>query len=186
MCKSGFEKNSPKWYNYIITFMKGADYLNFIKGQNVIYGGTEICCIGDMVEKDFDGNGSREYIVLSPLELNTTFYVPSEKAYEMLRPMLSKETLIELIKMMKCGTAAPYDKSINFNDAVKKGDYKALISIMQEIYCKKISREKSGKQLIKADRRNFELAKKLIDKEISIAFGIEQDKVEDFISKFQI
>lgn len=166
--------------------MKGADYLNFKKGQNVIYGGTEICSIGDMVEKDFDGNGSREYIVLTPLELNTTFYVPSEKADEMLRPLLSKETLIELIKMMKCGTVAPYDRSINFNDAVKKGDYKALISIMQEIYCKKISREKSGKQLIKADRRNFELAKKLIDKEISIAFGIEQDKVEDFISKFEI
>lgn len=160
--------------------------MNYTKGQHVIYSGTEICSIGDYVKKDFDGNGEKDYIILIPLELNTTFYVPLEKADEMLRPLLSKETLTELIKMMKKGETAENGNNTDFNNAVKNGDFKSLIGIMQEIYSKKIKREKYGKLLIKTDRRNFELAKKIIDREISIVFGIEQDKVEEFITEFEI
>lgn len=159
--------------------------MEFLKGQYVIYSGVEICCVGDIVKKNFDGEGDKDYIILNPLELSTTFYVPMAKADELIRPLLSKEKLLELIDKMIRQTESKKSSSeirnLNFHDALKDGDYESIIEIMNEIYCEKIHREKSGKQLFRTDRRNFELAKKLIDNEISVAFGIKPAEVEEFI-----
>lgn len=167
--------------------MKGADILKFIKGQHVIYNGAEICSIGDIVKKDFDGTGDKDYIILNPLELNTTFYVPYKKADEMIHPLLSKESLLELIDKMGTNTdvcrSSTESRNINIRDALKEGNHEVIIEIMNEIYCEKINREKSGKQLYKTDKRNFELAKRLIDSEIAVSFGIEINEVEEFINR---
>ncbi len=159
--------------------------MKYTKGQHVIYSGVEICTIGDTVKKDFDGEGYKEYIMLYPLDLNTTFYTPVEKSDELIRPLLSKEKLMELIKKMAsfgdiCKSSTE-NRNINFRNALKSGNYDAIISIMNDIYSEKLNREKSGKQLYRTDRRNFDLAKKLIDSEIAVAFEIEINQVEDFI-----
>lgn len=159
--------------------------MKYAKGQHVIYSGAEICTIGDIVEKDFDGEGYKEYIMLYPLDLNTTFYTPVEKSDELIRPLLSKEKINELIEKMsssgeRCRSGIE-NRSINFRDALKNGDYDAIISMMNDIYSEKLNREKNGKQLYKTDRRNFDFAKKLIDNEIAIALGIDINQVEDFI-----
>lgn len=162
--------------------------MEYANGQHVIYSGVEICTIGDTVKKNFDGEGDKDYIVLSPLELNTTFYVPAEKADELIRPLLSKEKLMELIEKMSAlggiSRSSSERRNINFRDALRDGDYEAIISIMNEIYNEKLNREKSGKQLYRTDRRNFDVAKKLIDNEIAIAFGINLNEVEDFIKNY--
>lgn len=59
----------------------------------------------------------------------------------------------------------------------------AIVSIMSSIYNKSLDREKCGKHLLKADKRNFDAAKKLIDGEIALAFGIKEEEVEDFINE---
>lgn len=148
------------------------------EGEHVIYNGLEICLIGETVRRNFDGIGEKEYITLYPAELKTTVYIPIEKCAEMLRPVLSREDLLALIDMMP----SVGDVDIDFSEAVKSGDHKAIVSVMSVIYNKGVEREKSGRHLLKTDRRNFELAKKLIDGEIALAFGIKADEAERFIS----
>ena len=148
------------------------------EGEHVIYNGLEICIIGETVRRNFDGIGEKEYITLYPAELKTTVYIPIEKCAEMLRPVLSREDLLALIDMMP----SVGDVDIDFSEAVKSGDHKAIVSVMSMIYNKGVEREKSGRHLLKTDRRNFELAKKLIDGEIALAFGIKADEAERFIS----
>ncbi len=148
------------------------------EGEHVIYNGLEICLIGETVRRNFDGIGEKEYITLYPAELKTTVYIPIEKCAEMLRPVLSREDLLALIDMMP----SVGDVDIDFSEAVKSGDHKAIVSVMSMIYNKGVEREKSGRHLLKTDRRNFELAKKLIDGEIALAFGIKADEAERFIS----
>lgn len=149
------------------------------KGEHVIYNGLEICLVGETVRRNFDGMGEKEYITLYPAELKTTVYVPVGKCSEMLRPVLSKESLLRLIDMMP--SAGSVD--IDFSEAVKNGDHMAIVSIMSSIYNKSLDREKCGKHLLKADKRNFDAAKKLIDGEIALAFGIKEEEVEDFINE---
>lgn len=159
--------------------------MNYTKGQYVIYSGTEICSIGEIVKRNFDGEGEKDYITINPLELNTTFYVPWDKADYALKPLMPKEKLLELIERMKTETAQSRgntdSRNINFRDALKEGKHEVILSVMSEIYMEKLNRAESGKQLYKMDKRNFELAKKLIDSEISILFGIESSEVEAFI-----
>lgn len=148
------------------------------KGEHVIYNGLEICLVGETVRRNFDGISEKEYITLYPAELKTTVYVPMEKCSEMLRPVLSRENLLSLIDMMP----SVGDMDVDFSEAVKSGDHKAIVSVMSTIYNKGVDREKSGKHLLKTDRRNFESAKKLIDGEIALAFGIKADEAERFIA----
>lgn len=150
----------------------------YSRGEHVIYNGLEICLVGETVRRNFDGVSEKEYIMLYPAESKTTVYVPTEKCSEMLRPVLSKEKLLSLIDMMPSVS----DRDIDFSEAVKSGDHKAIVAVMSTIYNRGIDREKSGKHLLKADRRNFESAKKLIDGEIALAFGIKADEAEQFIS----
>ncbi len=158
--------------------------MNYNKGDYVIYNGLEICIVGDTVRRSFDGENEREYVMIYPAEAHTTVYIPAEKSGEMLRPVLSKEKLLNLIDMMSfADDKADINKYSNadFSDAVKSGDHEAIISVMSTIYNKGAERAKSGKQLLKADRRNFEAAKKLIDSEIALAFGIKASEAEGFI-----
>lgn len=139
------------------------------------------------MKRNFDGVTEKEYLSLHPYGINTTIYVPKEKCDEMLRPVLSKDELIELINMMNDIDYqihdVPPDNDADFVQAVKKGDYKTLIAFMNTIYNKGLKRADSGKSLFKTDKRKFDIAKKLIDSEIAIAFGIDISEAEDFIRR---
>lgn len=139
------------------------------------------------MKRNFDGVSEKEYLSLHPCGINTTIYVPKEKCDEMLRPILSKNELIGLIDMMNDIDSqihdVPHDNDADFVQAVKNGDYKTLIAFMNTIYNKGLRRAGSGKSLFKTDKRKFDTAKKLIDGEIAIAFGIDISEAEDFIRR---
>lgn len=151
----------------------------YSNGEYVIYNGLEICLVGGTVRRNFDGVSEKEYIMLYPAESKTTVYVPTEKCSEMLRPVLSRENLLKLIDMMPSVSGGG---NVDFSEAVKSGDHEAIVAVMSTIYNRGVDREKNGKHLLKADRRIFESAKKLIDGEIALAFGIREDEAEQFIS----
>lgn len=166
--------------------MKGSVILEYIKGEYVIYNGTEICRIGEWAKRNFDGVSEKSYLTLYPDGMNTTVYVPKEKCCEMLRPVLSKNELISLIDIMCSIDSAVSDDCNNNNDAdfseaVKNGDYKTIITFMNTIYNRGLKRAGTGKSLFKTDKRKFDTAKKLIDSEFALAFGIEISEVESFI-----
>ncbi len=155
--------------------------MNYKNGEYVIYNGLEICKIGDNVFREFDGKKT-EYITLYPTDINTTIYIPAEKCDTLLRPMLSREELLKIIDMIPDINEHSCDSNIDFAEAVKSGDHKGILTVMSSIYARGQKRARDGKTLFKTDRRNFDIAKKIIHNEIAYAFGIDPSEAEKFIS----
>lgn len=155
--------------------------MNYQNGEYVIYNGVEVCKVGDNVLREFDGKKA-EYMTLYPTDINTTIYIPADKSDTLLRPMLSREELLKIIDMIPDINEHGCDNSIDFSEAVKSGDHKSILTVMSSIYARGQKRARDGKMLFKTDRRNFDIAKKIIDNEIAYSFGIKPSEVEKFIS----
>ena len=159
--------------------------MEYQKDQYVIYNGLQICRIGDVVKKCFDGLTEKEYYTLFPTDAKSTYYVPSDKIEENIRPILTKEQLLEIIDRLPYTEsewiADRNDRRHSFSDAIKTGDYNRIIPLMNGIYDEKNKRERNKKQLFNDDKRNFELARKLLHSEIAFSFGIEINEAETFI-----
>lgn len=157
--------------------------MNYDIGGYVVYNGLEICQIGETVTKDFTGTGKTEYITLYPTETQTTIYIPTDKSSTLLRPLLTKDRIMGLIRQMSNAEGKPKnDVDFNFHEAAKNGDYEAIISMMHEIYVKNRSRAQSDKSFFKTDKKIFDAAKKLIDSEFAFVLGINAKDVESFIN----
>ncbi|MBO5320132.1 MAG: hypothetical protein J6B01_10055 [Ruminococcus sp.] len=155
--------------------------MNYKIGEYVIYNGLEVCKIGENVIREFDGE-KLEYMTLYPTDINTTIYIPAEKCGSLLRPMLSREELLRIIDMIPDISEQGRDSNIDFAEAVKSGDHKSILAVMSSIYARGQKRAKDGKTLFKTDRRNFDIAKKIIHNEIAYSFGIKPSDAEKFIS----
>lgn len=159
--------------------------MEYAKGQYVVYNGFEICRIGDTIKKCFDGINENEYYTLFPKDIKCTYYVPADIISSVVRPVMTKEQLLELIDALPDisgkWVADKNDRKHDFSDAIKKGDYSRIIPLMHGIYNEKNNHRKNGKSLLNDDRRNFELAKKLLLSEIAFSFGIDVSKAEKFI-----
>lgn len=156
--------------------------MNYQIGEYVVYNGVEICRVGETVKKDFTGTGETDYITLYPTQTQTTIYIPTDKTSAMLRSLLTKEKVMKLIGQMSAADIEPnYSAELNYQDAVKNGDYDSIIRMMQEIYIRNRSRAKSDKSFVKADKKIFDAAKKMIDSEFAFVLGINVSDVESFI-----
>ncbi len=161
--------------------------MEYQTGNYVVYNGAEICRIGETVKKCFDGVNENKYYKLYPNDSKSTYYVPADKIESSVRSVLTKEQLSKLInELSDSSTEWISDRSERkdaFSDAIKKGDYRRIFSLMNGIYMEKNNSEKKGKQLLNYDKRNFELAKKIFQSEVAIAFEISPDEAEELIKK---
>lgn len=160
--------------------------MEYKKDQYVVHNGFQICRIGDVVKKCFDGVSEKEYYTLIPADVkNSTYYIPSDKFEKNVRPLLTKEQLIEIIdKIPESGSEWISDRNDRknvFAEAIRAGDYQRIIPLMNGIYEEKNRREKNGKKLFNDDQRDFDLASKLFHSEIAFSFGIEIDEAKMFI-----
>lgn len=147
----------------------------------------EICCIGEKVRKCFDGKNENEYYTLFSNDSKNTYYVPSEKIDENVRPLLTKEQILKVIDGLPYVQAEWTDdknqRRMNFSSAMRNGDYNRILPMLSGIWNEKTKRAEKGKHLLNDDKRNFELAKKLLYTEISFLFNINIDEAEEFIQK---
>lgn len=159
--------------------------MEYKKDQYVVHNGFQICRIGDVVKKSFDGVGEKEYYILLPIDAKSTYYVPADRLPESVRPVLTKEQLLDLIDSLADSEsewiADRNARKRAFSDALKSGDYKRIIPLMNGIYSEKTKRESSGKKLFSEDKKNFESARTLLHSEIAFTFGIEAGEAEEYI-----
>lgn len=160
--------------------------LKYNEGQYALYNGLEICRIGETVRECFDGITEKNYIKLYPTDVKSTYYLPVERMDQSIRLLLPKEKLLRIIDNLASIDDKWIDdkdnRSLDFYEAIKSGDYERILPIMNAVYHKGRERAKSGKHLLKTDKKNFELAKKVFESEIAYSFDMEIDKVEEFIT----
>lgn len=157
----------------------------FCKGEYVVYRNSEICMVGENINRCFDGKNSTEYLTLHPTESNGTYYVPVDKLDICIRPVLSKDKLLEIIDSMpqiEGSWINDKNQRVNsFGNAVKSGDYSLILPMMNAIYNERKKRAEQGKHISSADEKAYNSAKHLLHSEIAYSLGISSDMVEQFI-----
>lgn len=159
------------------------------KGDVVVYGADGLCRIEEITEKKF-GNDKIKYYVLKHINGDKSVtYVPvgNERSCEKMRPVLTKEEVIELIESMPeldtMWINNDRDRQKEFKDIILFGDSRDLIKLIRSIYFHKKQQVKMGKKLHIADERVFKNAEKILYEEIGYVFGIDPSEALDLILK---
>lgn len=166
-------------------------------GDIVMYAGTGVCKITDIVNQSFTGAEKRTYYVLKALYDNTetTIYCPVDNAEARIRNLLSREQIENLI-CNPCGSNSPADANAHpiwtdnasarkrlFAQIVKDGNQTEIFRLIAEIREKQQKMQQCGKKLHSSDEKIMHEAQKIISQELAYTMNIKIDEVEDFVAK---
>lgn len=160
-------------------------------GDKIMYGAGGVMTIVDIREESI-GDVSRSYYVLRPalIRSDSLTFVPTdnEKLVSAMRPLISREEIISLLRGAK---DAPALKWINENRArqecfkriMESGDRAGMIAMIRAIDESAARREAEGKKNFLSDENAKQKAKKLLFSEFSIVLGIPEEEIPSFIEK---
>lgn len=156
-------------------------------GQKVVYGSHGVCLILDTEIRSISRK-KVEYFVLEPVEHpGTRFYVPvqNEVAVSKLRPLLSKEELVALIRSEKasadCWIPDENHRKQHYRTLINSGDRCALIAMVQTLYRQKQIQIASGRKFHLCDENFLHDAEKLLSSEFSLVLGIPLSDIGEYI-----
>ncbi len=152
----------------------------------VVFGSTGVCQITDIIEESFGGPNEKKYYVLTPLHGNSsTIYVPVDNDKVVLRRVLTRSEIDDLIKIMPeldndwINEDSP--RKALFNEILQSGDLERVIHMIKVIYRRKQEVEEIGKRLTNADNESLKSAEKLLHHEFALVLDIEPEQVGPFI-----
>lgn len=160
-------------------------------GDKIMYGAGGVMTIVDIREESI-GDVSRSYYVLRPalIRSDSLTFVPTdnEKLVSAMRPLISREEIISLLRGAK---DAPALKWINENRArqecfkriMESGDRAGMIAMIRAIDESAARREAEGKKNFLSDENAKQKAEKLLFSEFSIVLGIPEEEVSAFIER---
>lgn len=161
----------------------------FTIGDAVIYGTQGVCKISDITKMKFANEVHEYYVLVSMTDNKSTAYVPTdnEKLVGKMKSVLSPQQVDELID-----SVARYDTEWISDDgerkefcidAIKSGDMKRLIAIVNMIYKHRKKLDELKKKLHSSDEKFLREAEMLLNNEISYSLGIKPAEVADYIKK---
>lgn len=156
------------------------------KNDYVVHWSGKVCRVEDvsvlkMTEKE------ELYYTLSPLrEERARIYVPVRKGGESLRPVMSKEEAICLIKELPdIEPLAIQDERMRdkeYKSAFHTGDNRQRIKIVKELYQRKRRRLNAGKKPASSDLETMSFVERSFEEEMAVALGIKNDEVRNVIA----
>ncbi|MFA6624254.1 MAG: hypothetical protein WCS80_00620 [Bacilli bacterium] len=145
--------------------------------------------IESLVNKDF-GNGPTPYFVLCPMfsyDFNPGYrcFVPSDKADNILRPIMNREEALELIDSLESlesfSNVNPRERKVYFQNVVSKGNRSEICRVIKTLTEYREERKKENKPFSDFDQRLLASLQALFDDEISLALNIPTKDVNSFI-----
>ena len=160
--------------------------MSYNTGEYVVYAGTEICLISEIVNRCFDGIRELDYYKLIPESPgNSSYYIPYAGFDEKVRPLLTQEEIYSIIDDMpaleKKWIINKNERLSVFIKTLRSDDYRKLIGLMKGIYAEQQKRNSDGKKLTSSDEKALIEAQKLMHKEFSLVLGIKEEDVHSFI-----
>lgn len=158
-------------------------------GDKIMYGAGGVMTIVDIREESV-GDVSRCYYILRPTlaRVESFTYVPvdNEKLVSAMRPLLSVEEIISLIRSAK--DMSPIDwvnenraRQEYFKKIMESGDRAKLIAMIRAIDENGMRREAEGKKNFLSDENARAKAEKLLHSEFSVVLGIPEEEVAAFV-----
>lgn len=156
-------------------------------GDIVMYPGTGVCRVEDIVTQKFARTEEKTYYVLKGVydTADTTIYCPVDNKNIKLRKLLSKDSITDLINKACVGEKLWIDNDNErkklFASVLKEGDQIKILKLIIEIHENKVEKEKEGKQLHLSDEKILQQAEKIIHEELAYSMDIKIDEVAAFI-----
>ena len=156
-------------------------------GDYVVYGGTGVCqemAVGTPASSACDRH--RAYYTLRPLASTETIYVPVD-THVSIRPVLTRQEadalILQLPGLPECpvDTKNPQLRSHAYQESFRANDSAELARLLKTIHHKDTDARKAGRQPGKVDTRYRKRAEELLYGELSVALGIPQDSVPQYI-----
>lgn len=157
----------------------------FQKGNFVISTNNGICEIQDILIMNISGT-AKEYYLLVPIdEQSAKVYIPVDLAENRIRPVITKDEALEIIKNIPAIDAVwienEKEREKTYKDALASRDTTRLISIIKTLYLRKKERTDAGKKNTAVDERYFKLVENQLHAELAFALGEEKQNIQKII-----
>lgn len=157
-------------------------------GETVMYPGTGVCRITDIVRQKFMRGEEKTYYVLKAVfeeNSGTTIYCPVDSEAVRLRPLLNREDIQRMLQ------SAPRQESLwvdndtqrkkTFSAILKEGDQVKTLRMLMDIHHRQNEKQSEGKRLHAADEKIMQEAQKLLHQELACSLKMTVDDAEAFI-----
>lgn len=154
--------------------------------DNVVYGSNGVCKIQDIKkEKNMSGIEEEYYILVPIYNEKMTIKTPVNNPRVLMREVLTKDEVMELIKLMAKKEVVDIEDVKKRNEAfrigLRSGDSEDLIKIINSIKLEKKEKEALGKKLNKTEEDIMVNARKQLYQEFSIALNIDFEDVREYV-----
>ncbi|NLB52446.1 MAG: transcriptional regulator [Syntrophomonadaceae bacterium] len=152
----------------------------------IIYGLTGVCQVTDITTEEIGDNGEMQYYVLIPVyQDNLTIKAPVNNNNVMMRPIITREEVDELIAGMPeqetIWIEDMRERKNTFQAALKSGDNEEIIKIIKTIYLEREARSAVGKKMTMTDENMMNAAETQLYQEIATALNISPEEVIPYI-----
>jgi CarD family transcriptional regulator len=160
----------------------------FDVGAYIVYGLNGVCKVEKIGPMESSSNLSEKlYYTLIPVYVSgTKIITPVENNKVKMRPIITREEVMELINYMKQSEPLwiqdDREREEIYKNAIKENNSMDLIRMLKALYLRKQSRLAEGKKETTSDERYFKLAEDSLYGEFAIALDMDKKDVFDYIS----
>lgn len=179
------------WYNTSAAYesAKKEEWEMFNVGDYIIYGSNGVCRVEAVGVPEISAlkKSGKTYYTLCPVGSTETIYIPVDTKIFM-RPIIGREEAEELIEAIPtidgevCYISSPRVRSDFYKEFMDSHECEDLVKLIKSIYAKGKSDAGAGKTQSSIDKRFMEKAEKTLYSELSLALGISEDDVVDYIA----
>ena len=155
-------------------------------GDTVMHPSEGVCSVEELRRMDMSG-AARTYYILKPAteKSSSTVYMPVARGNTILRRLLSKADIVDLIH--RSGEYAPLwiadskQRKEAFSKILSEGNYAKIIRMMIEIHEERARREQEGKKPCAADEAILAEAERLVHQEFSYVLHMTLEETTAFV-----
>ncbi len=153
----------------------------------IVCGGNGVCKVIDIVEPSINVcNGKGQYYKLEPIyEKESVLYIPIENNKVLMRKVISRKEVDELIKEMPNIELLTFENDkeceMKYKEIMHTYDCREWLKIIRTSYLRKKERLSQGKKATRVDERYLKIAEDYLYGEFALVLNISKDKVKDFI-----
>ena len=158
-------------------------------GQQVLYGIHGVCRIISVESMRFGKERAKYYVLEPATQPGARFYVPvaNEAAVAKLRPLLTREQLLELLHHEGVRNAPlvanESERKLRCREIITSGDRESLVAMIGALYRHKNEQLAAGRKFHQSDENFLADAQKLLNAEFAEVFGLDPKDVPAFILK---
>lgn len=159
-------------------------------GDNIVYGANGVMTVVDIREERIGDDARKYYVLQSPAaHKDSLTFVPvdNEKLVSAMRPLLTREETMEIIRSYPDVQEAEWvndnrARAERFKGIIEGGDHRAIISIIKAIHQNSLRRGEEGKKNYLSDDAAMRKAEHALYSEFAVVLGISEEEAAQLVA----